>query len=150
MTRPIVMERVFPYPPERLWRALTDSSAIAGWLMENDFEPILHHEFTFRTKPAPGFDGIVHCRVIEIDEPHRLAYTWGSGGHHTVVTWTLEPVADGTRLSMEHSGFQGIGGFFTRLFLSGGWKRIVHVRLAANLEGRSVPCHTEKQSESRP
>ena len=69
MSRPIVMERVFAYPPERLWRALTDSSALADWLMENDFQPVLHHEFTFRTKPAPGFDGIVRCRVIELDEP---------------------------------------------------------------------------------
>jgi uncharacterized protein YndB with AHSA1/START domain len=144
MSRPIVMERVFAYPPERLWRALTDSSALADWLMENDFQPVLHHEFTFRTKPAPGFDGIVRCRVTELDAPRRLAYTWQSGKYRTLVTWTLEPLADGTRLRMEHSGFQGIGGFFTRLFLSGGWKKIIHVRLAANLEGRSVPCHTEQ------
>jgi uncharacterized protein YndB with AHSA1/START domain len=145
MTRPIVVERVFAYPPERLWRALTDSSAMAEWLMENDFKPVLHHEFTFRTKPAPGFDGIVRCRVTEIDAPKRLAYTWQSGGHHTLVTWTLEPVADGTHLRMEHTGFRGIGGFFARLILSGGWKKIVHVRLAANLQGRSVPCYTERR-----
>ncbi len=144
MSRPIVMERVFAYPPERLWRALTESSALADWLMQNDFQPVLHHEFTFRTKPAPGFDGIVRCRVIELDEPRRLAYTWGGGGHNTVVTWTLEPVAEGTRLRMEHSGFKGLSGFFTRLFLSGGWKRIVHERLPANLEGRVVPCHHDQ------
>jgi uncharacterized protein YndB with AHSA1/START domain len=145
MSRPIVVERVFTYPPERLWRALTDSAALSDWLMENDFQPVLHHEFTFRTKPAPGFDGIVHCRVTEIDPPTRLAYTWGAGKHRTLVTWTLEPVEGGTLLRMEHSGFQGIGGFFMRLFLSGGWKRIVHERLSGNLEGRSVPCHTEKR-----
>jgi uncharacterized protein YndB with AHSA1/START domain len=145
MTRSIVRERVFAYPPERLWTALTDSSALAEWLMENDFQPVLGHKFTFRTKPRPGFDGIVRCQVTELDPPRRLAYSWGGGGHETVVTWTLEPVAGGTRLRLEHSGFEGVGGFFLRLLLAGGWKRIVEVRLAANLEGRSVPCHTEKR-----
>jgi uncharacterized protein YndB with AHSA1/START domain len=48
MTRPIVVERVFAYPSERLWKALTDSPAMAGWLMENDFQPVLHHEFTLQ------------------------------------------------------------------------------------------------------
>jgi uncharacterized protein YndB with AHSA1/START domain len=144
MTRSIVMERVVAYPPERVWTALTDSSALADWLMENDFQPVLGHQFTFRTKPAPGFDGIIRCRVTELDAPARLAYTWGGGGNDTVVTWTLEPIAEGTRIRLEHSGFLGIRGFFMRLFLSGGWKRIVNVRLVANLEGRSVPCHTDR------
>ena len=144
MTRSIVMERVFDYPPDRVWRALTDSSALADWLMENDFQPVLGHEFTFRTKPAPGFDGIVRCRVTVLDPPKALAYTWASGDFETLVTWTLEPSGEGTRLRLEHSGFAGIKGFFLRMFLSGGWKRIVHVRLLANLEGRSVPCHSHK------
>jgi uncharacterized protein YndB with AHSA1/START domain len=144
MTRSIVMEKVFDYPPDRVWRALTDSSALADWLMENDFQPVLGHEFTFRTKPAPGFDGIVRCRVTVLDPPKALAYTWASGDFETLVTWTLEPSGEGTRLRLEHSGFAGIKGFLLRIFLSGGWKRIVHVRLLANLEGRSVPCHTHK------
>jgi uncharacterized protein YndB with AHSA1/START domain len=144
MTRSIVMERVFDYPPDRVWRALTDSSALADWLMENDFQPVLGHEFTFRTKPAPGFDGIVRCRVTVLDPPKRLAYTWGSGDFETLVTWTLEASGERTRLRLEHSGFAGIKGFFLRMFLSGGWKRIVHVRLLANLEGRSVPCRSHK------
>jgi uncharacterized protein YndB with AHSA1/START domain len=142
--RPIVMERVFAYPPERLWRALTDREALAEWLMENDFQPVLNHEFQFRTKPGPGFDGIVHCRVTELDAPRCLAYTWAGGGHQTVVKWTLEPVSGGTRVRLEHSGFQGIGGFLMRFFLSSGWNRKLAERLIAHLEGRAVPCHTER------
>ena len=48
MTRPIVVERLFAYPPERLWKALTDSSAMADWRMKNDFQSVLHHEFTLQ------------------------------------------------------------------------------------------------------
>ncbi len=63
MTRSIVMERVFDYAPERVWRPSQILSALADWLMENDFQPVLGRAFTFRTKPGPGFDGIVRCRV---------------------------------------------------------------------------------------
>jgi len=37
---------------------------MADWLMPNDFQPRLGHKFQFRTKPAPGFDGIVNCEVV--------------------------------------------------------------------------------------
>ena len=114
MTGRIVKERVFPYPPERLWTALTDSGALADWLMENDFQPVLNREFTFRTRPAPGFDGIVRCRVTQIDAPRRLVYTWGTGASETLVTWTLEPVPGGTRLKLEHSGLKGLRGLFMK------------------------------------
>ncbi len=104
MTRSIVMERVFDYPPERVWRALTDPADLADWLMDNDFQPVLGHAFTFRTKPGPGFDGIVRCRVTELESPRRLAYTWGNGarrnGRH------LDPRAGCRRNSASHGTFR--------------------------------------------
>jgi uncharacterized protein YndB with AHSA1/START domain len=33
----IVHEVVYAHPPGRVWRALTDSAALADWLMPNDF-----------------------------------------------------------------------------------------------------------------
>jgi uncharacterized protein YndB with AHSA1/START domain len=76
MKRAIVIERVLAYPVEHVWRALTDRRALAAWLMENDFEPRLHHAFTFRMKPQRGWDGLTHCEVIELEPPRRLAYTY--------------------------------------------------------------------------
>ena len=60
MSESIRREIVFPQSREVVWRALTDSAALAGWLMPNDFEPRVGHRFTFRTQPNPqaGFDGI--------------------------------------------------------------------------------------------
>jgi uncharacterized protein YndB with AHSA1/START domain len=72
MKKKIRVETVYPHPPERVWKALTDSDAIADWLMPNDFKPELGHRFQFKTRPRPGFNGIVDCQVIEVDEPHRL------------------------------------------------------------------------------
>ena len=60
---------VYPHPVDRVWAALTSSEALAAWLMPNDFEPVVGHRFTFRTKPAAGFDGMVRCEVLELDPP---------------------------------------------------------------------------------
>ena len=123
MRRDLTFEVVYPYPPERVWRALADPRALAEWLMENDFEPRVGHRFRFRTNPAPGFDGIVHCEVLEVDPPRRLSYSWRGGPIDTVVTWTLEPVPEGTRLRLEHKGFRGLRGLMVSFILGGGWKK---------------------------
>jgi uncharacterized protein YndB with AHSA1/START domain len=107
MSDSIQREIVFPHPREDVWRALTDRSALAEWLMPNDFEPRVGHRFTFKTEPNPqaGFDGIVHCEVIECTPPSRLAYSWAGGGIDTRVSYRLEPEGDGTRFFFEQSGF---------------------------------------------
>ncbi len=104
MTESIRRDIFFPHPPERVWRALTDSSALGKWLMPNNFEPKVGHLFTFRTDPVPPhFDGIVHCRVTELNPPWRLSY--GGPLTETVVTYRLEPERGGTRLHFRHDGF---------------------------------------------
>jgi hypothetical protein len=59
VTRAVHVETTYDQPPELVWAALTTSEAIAVWLMPNDFELRVGHRFQFKTKPAPGFDGIV-------------------------------------------------------------------------------------------
>ena len=107
MTASITHDLYLPYPPERIWQALTDKVEIAKWLMPNDFEPRLGHQFTFLTNPMPAlnFDGVCHAEVTTLEPPHLLAYTWNGGALHTLVTYRLEPEGDGTHLYFEHSGF---------------------------------------------
>jgi uncharacterized protein YndB with AHSA1/START domain len=100
--------------------------------MPNDFEPVVGHRFEMRTKPAPGFDGIVRCEVTVVEPPQRLAYTWRGGGIETLVTFTLEPVAGGTRLTLVHSGFTGVKGWLISRLLGSGWRsKILRVYLPA-------------------
>ena len=136
MKRDLTFTRVYRHPPERVWQALTDSRAIAEWLMPNDFEPQVGHKFQFRTQPAPGFDGIVHCEVLEVDAPRRLAYTWQGGPMRrpTTVTWTLTRVPEGTLLRLEHTGFEGLGGLATSFILGRGWKGLLRQKLAQVLD----------------
>jgi uncharacterized protein YndB with AHSA1/START domain len=133
MSRTITIDVVLPHPPAEVWRALTDPTALADWLMPVEvFAPVVGQKFVLRAKPMPGWDGVVNCEVTEVDEPHRLAYTWhGSNMRHpTTVTWQLSEADNGTRLQLEHSGFSGI---LLAFLHRNGWRRIVHKRLATHL-----------------
>lgn len=104
-TRTVVTERTFAHPPEKLWRALTESPLVAQWLMKNDFAPVVGHKFRFRSDPVPNWDGVIDCEVLVVEPAKRLSYSWGAFGLGTVVVFTLTPAEGGTHLRMEHSGF---------------------------------------------
>lgn len=102
----LVVERTFSHPPEKLWRALTESQFLAQWMMKNDFQPVPGHKFQFRSDPAPNWNGIVDCEVLVVEPRKRLSYNWGVAENmQWVVLWTLTPTENGTHLRMEQSGF---------------------------------------------
>lgn len=100
-TLSIEVEREMPFPPERIWRALTEPHLIEAWLMKNDFQPAVGHRFKFTADW-----GSVDCQVMAVEPQKRLAYTWGAFGLASVVTWTLTPTNGGTHLRMEQTGFR--------------------------------------------
>jgi uncharacterized protein YndB with AHSA1/START domain len=104
-TLSVVVEREMPYPPEKIWRALTQSHLIEEWLMKTDFKPVVDHRFNLRADW-----GAVDCQVLAV-EPNKLSYTWNvtrddMAALKSVVTWTLTPTSTGTHLRMEQSGFR--------------------------------------------
>jgi uncharacterized protein YndB with AHSA1/START domain len=103
--RTLVIERVFAHPPEKIWRALTESPLMAQWLMNNDFEAEAGRRFQFRADPVPNWNGLIDCEVLIVEPIKRLSYSWSSMGHSSVVLWTLTPTEGGTHVRMEHSGF---------------------------------------------
>jgi uncharacterized protein YndB with AHSA1/START domain len=104
-TRSVVLEKELPYPTEKIWRALTEGPLIKEWLMENDFQPVAGHSFSFRATPVPNWDGVIASEVLVIEPNKRLSYRWATMGMSSVVTWTLTPTISGTHVRMEHSGF---------------------------------------------
>ena len=118
-TLSVVVEREISYPPEKIWRALTQPHLIEEWLMKNNFKPVVGHSFNLRADW-----GAVDCQVQAVEQNKTLSYTWGAYGLESVVTWTLTPTSAGTRLRMEQSGFrpQDEGGYQA---MSGGWPRIL-------------------------
>jgi uncharacterized protein YndB with AHSA1/START domain len=138
-TRDVVVEEVLPHAPEAVWTALTTSELIGRWLMPNDFAPVVGKRFTFRTRPMGDWDGTVHCEVLEVEPARRLVYSWRGGASSntkygaaldTVVTWTLTPVPQGTRLRLVHAGFRSPENDFAFDAMSPGWARIVQESIA--------------------
>jgi uncharacterized protein YndB with AHSA1/START domain len=97
----VVVEREFPFPPEKIWRALTQPHLIQEWLMKNDFTPVVGHRFNLSADW-----GAVDCQVLAIEPNKSLSYSWGAYGLESVVTWTLTATSAGTRLRMEQLGFR--------------------------------------------
>lgn len=107
-TLSVVVERDFPHPPEKLWRALTQPHLIDEWLMRNDFKPVPGHRFNLRGE----WGGVLDCEVLTIEPNKTLSYTWNFAHENaafnlkSVVTFTLTPTPTGTRLRMEQEGFR--------------------------------------------
>jgi uncharacterized protein YndB with AHSA1/START domain len=115
----VVVERDLPFPPEKIWRALTQPHLIEEWLMKNDFKPVVGHRFNLRADW-----GGVDCHVLAVEPEKTLSYTWDAYDLKSVVTFTLTPTRAGTQLRMEQSGFrpdqrqyyQGAKGGWQRFF----------------------------------
>jgi uncharacterized protein YndB with AHSA1/START domain len=137
--RTVRVDEFLAHPPVRVWWALTDQAALARWLMPNDFRPVIGHSFTFRTEPRPDadFDGVVHCRVLAVEPERLLRISWRGGRLDTTVTWTLVPEGRGTRLLLEHDGFDpdDPAQQLARRIMGGGWRSGMIAGLRAILSG---------------
>jgi uncharacterized protein YndB with AHSA1/START domain len=100
-TLSVIVEREIAFPPEKIWRALTQPQLIAEWLMKNDFKPVVDHRFSLSADW-----GAVDCQVMAVEPNKTLSYSWEGMGLESVVTWTLTPTSAGTHLRMEQAGFR--------------------------------------------
>ena len=131
----IVVDEVFPHSPDIIWKALTSGDLIGRWLMQpTGFEAVVGNRFTYQTTPAGAWDGTIRCRVIEANPGHSLVYAWTGGdaaniGYgsplDTVVSWTLEPTAGGTRVRLVHSGFITPLNDTAYTNMSEGWSKVL-------------------------
>jgi uncharacterized protein YndB with AHSA1/START domain len=106
-------------PVERVWRALTDAAEISRW-----FEVAIEGEYAqgrdvWMTSRHPDYAGMrFRVRVTEMTPPKRLVWRWHPGAvdpnldysrePETTVTFSLEPAAGGTRLTVAETGFDEI------------------------------------------
>lgn len=138
--RAIRLDQYLAHPPAKVWRALTEPELLARWLMPNDFRAEVGHRFTFTTHPRPnaGFDGVVYCQVLELDPERLLKISWSDGGKADwTVTWRLEAEGKGTRLFLDHEGFDPDDPVqqMSRRIMGGGWRSGHFRAIEAILEG---------------
>lgn len=99
-------EELFPHPVEDVWDAITDASSISDWLMAtDDFRAELGARFRLKTEHLSP-SGWIDAQVVEIDPPHRMAWSWSADPAFapTLVIFELSADADGTRLRLTHAG----------------------------------------------
>jgi uncharacterized protein YndB with AHSA1/START domain len=133
----------FPHSAEIVWEYLTKPELLAQWLMANDIQPVVGHQFQFRSKPAVeiGFDGIVYCEILDVVPLKQLSYSWKcsptNGGYKidTVVMWTLIPKNKGTELNLLQTGFKENENVPFYMAMYNGWTKQVE-KLLQNLNSK--------------
>lgn len=128
-TATIRADHLLAHPPARVWRALTDPARMSRWLMPTDFQPVVGHRFSFDT----GGWGKTQCEVLAIEPESLLRISWVNGPLDTTVTWRLVPEGEGTRVYVEHAGFDLDNPMHKAAYdgMSGGWSGSVAERFAA-------------------
>lgn len=137
----IVTEVDIEAPPDRVFRALTDSSELARWFGGSERCPVKswkmdarlggHYSYT-TPKASLVINGVsefaCHGEIIEYDPPRLLAYTWFGNWHddvslRTLVRWELTATGNGTRVRVTHSGLTELP--MARKDYSGGWPGVL-------------------------
>jgi uncharacterized protein YndB with AHSA1/START domain len=101
-------------PPERVFRALASKEIVDWWVRPGVFDT---KEWTgdvcvggrWRASGhAHGQPYVLEGEFLEVDPPRKLVHTWqrvGAPGQPTIVTYLLEALEGGTRITLRHEGF---------------------------------------------
>jgi uncharacterized protein YndB with AHSA1/START domain len=114
--------------PERVFRALASREIIDWWVNPGVFDTQewsgdVRVGGSWRTAGiARGEAYALEGKYLEVDPPRKLVHTWHFAGAPDVastVTYMLEPIAGGTRLTVRHAG---IAAPDHRSNVGGGWR----------------------------
>jgi uncharacterized protein YndB with AHSA1/START domain len=119
-------ERELRQSRERVWRALTELDELQAWHPT----PFLLAGATVEFLSAPGAPDFGTGRLLALEEPALIAYTWGEDQ----LRWTLSEREDGCLLTLEHS----FGDRFKAARDGAGW-HVCLTALGALLDGAAVP-----------
>jgi uncharacterized protein YndB with AHSA1/START domain len=134
------IERLMPGPIDRVWSYLIDGDKRRKWLAAGEMPQAPGGEFTLTWRndeltspPGARPDGFstehsMKSRVVEMQPPHRLVFTWGEAGE---VSIDLVPEGDRVHLTLVHTR---IAERPARIMIGAGWHAHLDV-LAARLGG---------------
>ena len=137
-TEPLVVERTFQAPIEKVWQALTTTDAIQKWYFPiPEFKAQVGFEFQFAVEHE-GTKYDHRCQITEVVPGHKLAYTWRYEGYegNTLVTWELFPAGNATRLVLTHTGLETLpkSSAYARENFQKGWTFILDSGLKTYVE----------------
>ena len=108
------LTRVLPVPPDRVWHALTDPTALAAWFWPPRMAPTADTDVRAGGRyhiAASSPRMAVSGEYVELEPPKRLAFTWQWDGEaeQTLVTIGLAANDAGTELTLTHERFDDDG-----------------------------------------
>jgi uncharacterized protein YndB with AHSA1/START domain len=132
----IRVSEVLPHPLVRVWQALTEPAQVARWWAAGDVRPVVGHRFTMDMGPW----GQQPCEVLAVQPLRLLSYAFAPDTLHTAITWRLDTEDGGTRLTLEHAGFELDDAVGLRAYegMSRGWPGVLgrlHAFLSATAAG---------------
>lgn len=101
-------------PPERVFQALASKEIVEWWVRPGVFDTrewkgnVRVRGRWVASGVANGRPYVLQGEFLEVDRPRKLVHTWhlvGAPGVPTIVTYLLEPLDEGTRITLRHSGF---------------------------------------------
>ena len=130
---PLMLERTFNAPIDRVWKAITDNKQMKHWYFDlDDFKAEPGFEFTF-SGGSKEQTYIHHCKVTEVIAGKKLTYSWRYEGlpGESFVTMELFPEGDKTRLKLTHTGLETFPAAkdFARESFQKGWTQIIGTQL---------------------
>ena len=105
ISEPIVIERTYNAPVEKVWAALTDNDQMKQWYFNlAAFKPEVGFEFQFTGGPD-GRTYLHLCKVTEVITGKKITYSWRYDVYecNSFVTFELFPEGDKTRLKLTHT-----------------------------------------------
>jgi uncharacterized protein YndB with AHSA1/START domain len=135
---PLVIERIFNAPIDKVWRALTDAEAMRQWYFDlKEFRPQVGFEFQFVVEHE-GHSYDHRCKVTEVVPQEKLAYSWCYAGYEgaSLVTFELFRDGDRTRVKLTHEGLESFPALpaFARANFIRGWTSLVGSELRDYVE----------------
>ena len=140
MTNNVISKSIFlAAPRDTVWAFLTDKDKLGEWFHEAEADLADQQPYCL-IKQADDGATVKMCwgDVLEMQKPSRLVYTFTIkplGGAMTTVTWTLDEVHGGTKLSLTHKGIDKAAGDAAMgllLALDAGWdKHLADLRSAS-------------------
>jgi uncharacterized protein YndB with AHSA1/START domain len=101
-------------PPEKVWQVFSRRQGMQDWLGMQGYEPNVGGRYIMHVN-APAGKTDFFGEVTIYDPPRRLAFTWTQQEEgkepwplSTLVTLTLTPIPSGTKVLLEHSGFEAL------------------------------------------
>lgn len=138
--RPIVIERVYQAPLEKVWKAITDKEQMKHWYFDlSDFTPEVGFKFQFPGQGHKGEQYLHLCEVTAVEVGKKLTYSWSYEGHEGIsyVSFELEALgSQQTSLKLTHRGLHSFPEHpdFARTSFQQGWTELIGNLLKAFVE----------------